>query len=149
MAVRRAQADSIRADLVEEARALTARIEAQREQAERLRILAERIDSQTAADETALLDLKGALGEAAQLVIDDLDRRLGGQRLERVAVRLLRERFGDEAEIHYREWFDLIRERGYQINGRDPLSTFLAQLNRSSAVVSAGPRSGRYRLRSA
>ena len=51
--------------------------------------------------------------------------------------------------IHYREWFDLIRECGYQINGRDPLSTFLAQLNRSAAIESTGPRSGRYRLHAA
>jgi hypothetical protein len=147
--MRSADSNSIRSELVNEARALGARIEAQREQAERLRVLAERIDSQTAVDEAALRDLKGALGEAAQLVIDDLDRRLGGQRLERVAIRLLRDRHGDAVEIHYREWFDLIRDGGYQVNGRDPLSTFLAQLNRSALVESAGPRSGRYRLRAA
>lgn len=138
---------AVREQLIIEAQTLTTRIQAQGEQAERLRDLAARIEEQTARDHQALLDLEGLLGESAQLVIDDFDRRLGGQRLERIAVRLLRERLGDGAEIHYREWFDLIREEGYEVTGRKPLGTFLSLLNRSSVVESAGPRTGRYRLR--
>jgi hypothetical protein len=138
---------AVREQLVIEAQALTARIRAQSEQATRLRDLAARIEEQTGRDRQALLDLEGLLGESAQLVIDDFDRRLGGQRLERVAVRLLRDRLGERAEIHYREWFDLIREEGYEVTGRNPLGTLLSLLNRSSVVESAGPRTGRYRLR--
>ena len=138
---------TLRARLTEEAAALSARIRAQSEQAQRLRGLAERIEARTSEDRHALSDLEGVLGEAAQLGIDDLDRRLGGQRLERVAIRLLRERSGDGREIHYREWFDLIREAGYEVSGKNPLGTLLAQLNRSTAVERVGNRSGLYRLR--
>lgn len=137
----------LRARLTEEAAALAARIRAQSEQAQRLRGLAERIEARTAEDRHALGDLEGVLGEAAQLGIDDFDRRLGGQRLERVAIRLLRERFDSGQEIHYREWFDLVREAGYEVSGKNPLGTFLAQLNRSTAVERVGKRSGLYRLR--
>jgi hypothetical protein len=137
----------IRDHLLREAQALTNRIRAQAEQSERLRALAERIETQTAADRYALRDLEGVLGESAQLAIDDLDHRLGGQRLERVAIRILRQRLGSQAEIHYREWFDLVRGEGYQISGRNPLGTFLSQLNRSAAVERVGKRTGRYRLR--
>jgi hypothetical protein len=133
--------------LVAEAAALARRIEAQTEQAERLRALAGRIERQTEEDRHALHDLHGILGASVQLRIDDLDRRLGGQRLERVAIRLLKERPEATAGIHYREWFDLIREAGYQVSGQNPLGTFLAQLNRSSAVERVGSRTGRYRLR--
>jgi hypothetical protein len=137
----------IRDLLAQEAAALAAKITAQAEQADRLRALAERVDAQTDLDRQNLLELQGVLGEAAQLVIDDFDRCLRGQRLERVAIRILRESYGDAAEIHYREWFDLIRGEGYQIVGRNPLGTFLSQLNRSDAVERVGRRTGRYRLR--
>jgi hypothetical protein len=133
--------------LLEEAAALAHRIEAQAEQAERLRALADRLERQTEEDRHALHDLEGLLGEATQLRIDDLDKRLGGQRLERVAVRLLKERPEAAAGIHYREWFDLVREAGYQVSGQKPLGTFLAQINRSDAVERVGTRTGRYRLR--
>jgi hypothetical protein len=140
---------SVRDGLLAEARALAARIQAQAEQAERLRTLAARIDRQTAEDSQALQDLQGILGEATQLGIDDFDHRLGGQRLERVAIRLLRERerTGGEIEIHYREWFDLLRSSGHEVAGKNPLGTFLAQLNRSAVVEQVGARTGRYRLR--
>jgi hypothetical protein len=136
-----------RARLTEEAVTLSARIRAQSEQAQRLRSLAERIEARTAEDRHALRDLEGVLGEAAQLGIDDFDRRLGGQRLERVAIRLLREQFDVGQQIHYRAWFELIREAGYEVTGKNPLGTFLAQLNRSTAVERVGNRSGLYRLR--
>jgi hypothetical protein len=133
--------------LRQEAAALAQKIEAQSEQAERLRRMAERIDLQSAADRTNLAELEGALGEASQLVIDELDHVLRGQRLERVAIRVLQENRGEAAEIHYREWFDLLRADGYRVSGRNPLGTFLSQLNRSPAVERVGRRSGRYRLR--
>jgi hypothetical protein len=138
---------TVNEQLLEEARTLTLRIEAQTEQVERLRILAEKIERKTEEDRDALRDLQGVLGEASQLRIDDLDKRLGGQRLERVAIRLLKDRPEPMEEIHYREWFDLIREAGYKVSGQNPLGTFLAQLNRSDAIERVGHRSGRYRLR--
>jgi hypothetical protein len=50
-------------------------------------------------------------------------------------------------EVHYREWFELLRSENVAIAGRDPLATFLAQVSRSDAVEAVGSRSGRYRLR--
>jgi hypothetical protein len=138
---------TLKESLLSEAAALGHRIAAQAEQAERLRGLAERLERQTEEDRHALRDLEGILGEAAQLQIDDLDKRLGGQRLERVAIRLLNERPEAAAGIHYREWFDLVRDAGYQVSGQNPLGTFLAQINRSSAIERVGVRTGRYRLR--
>jgi hypothetical protein len=134
------EAADLRQLLLQEAHVLTARIQAQRDQAER-------IEEKTAVDEVSLEDLRGQLGTAAQLRIDDLDRRLGGQRLERIAIRLLEDSRGEGAEIHYREWFDLIQGEGYTVGGRDPVATFLTQLHRATRVETVGKRSGRYRLK--
>jgi hypothetical protein len=133
--------------LLEEAKALAQRIRAQAEQAERLRLLADRIDARTAEDQLALEELQGVLGVAAQLNIDDLDERLGGRRLERVAIRVLERHAGPGAEIHYREWFNLLAAEGHRVAGRKPIGTFLAQLNRSERITRIGSRTGRYRLR--
>jgi hypothetical protein len=133
--------------LRQEAAALAQKIIAQAEQAERLRLLADRVEGQCSLDRQNLAQLEGVLGEASQLAIDDFDRRLRGQRLERVAIRILSESHHAAADIHYREWFELIRAEGYQVTGRNPLGTFLSQLSRSEAVERVGRRTGRYRLR--
>jgi hypothetical protein len=133
--------------LLSEAVALTRRIEAQAEQAERLRLLADRIDEQTQRERALLEQLESALGRAVQLSIDDLDGRLRGQRLLDVAITLLEEQKGRGQEIHYRDWFQLLQSHGHRVGGKDPLGTFLAQINRAEAVESIGKRTGRYRLK--
>ena len=133
--------------LLGEAVALKRRIEAQAEQAERLRLLADRIDDQTQRERALLEQLECALGRSVQLSIDDLDGRLRGQRLLDVAVTLLEEQIGKGHEIHYREWFQLLQNHGYRVGGKDPLGTFLAQINRAESVESVGKRTGRYRLK--
>lgn len=135
--------------LLGEAVALKRRIEAQVEQAERLRLLADRIDEQTQRDRALLQQLESALGRSIQLSIDDLDGRLRGQRLLDVAITLLEEQMGRGQEIHYRDWFQLLQSHGYRVGGKDPLGTFLAQINRAETVESVGKRTGRYRLRAA
>lgn len=135
--------------LLSEALALTRRIEAQVEQAERLRLLADRIDDQTQRERALLEQLESALGRSVQLSINDLDGRLRGQRLLEVAIALLEEKMGRGQEIHYRDWFQLLQNHGYRVGGKDPVATFLAQINRAEAVESLGNRSGRYRLRAA
>jgi hypothetical protein len=135
--------------LMSEAVALARRIEAQAEQAERLRLLVDRITEQTERDRSLLAELEQALGRSVQLSLDDLDGRLRGQRLLDVAIKLLEEQVGRGQEIHYREWFQILIEHGYKVGGKDPLGTFLAQINRSEAVESLGKRTGRYRLRAA
>lgn len=133
--------------LLNEATVLARRIEAQTEQAERLRVFADRIDDQTARDRSLLAQLESALGRAVQLSIDDLDGRLRGQRLLDVAVTLLEEEIGRGIPIHYRDWFQILIDHGHKVGGKDPVATFLAQLNRSQVVESLGGRSGRYQLK--
>lgn len=133
--------------LVEEFAALALRVADGRERAARLRALADHAEAQAARDERMLGELESALGMAAQLRLEDLDPRLRGQRLEEIAIELLRARPDFGQPIHYREWFALLRRAGHHVAGKDPLATFLAQLNRSPAVEPVGQRSGLYRLR--
>ncbi|HEX9966352.1 MAG TPA: hypothetical protein VGB06_00250 [Solirubrobacterales bacterium] len=135
--------------LLDEAIAIATRIEAQTEQAERLRLLADRIAEQTARDQLLLEQLEGALGQAVQLSIDDLDGRLRGERLLNVAVSLLEEKIGRGQPIHYKDWFRILVENGHRVGGKDPVATFLVQINRAEAVENLGKRSGRYQLRAA
>jgi hypothetical protein len=125
---------------------LAERVRHQREQTERLRVVADELEDRTAADERLLEQLAGVVGLSAQLCIDDLSPRLRGQRLQRVAVEVLRRNSDAGREIHYREWFDLVRADGHRVGGRDPLATFLAQVHRAPQVQSMGGRSGRFRL---
>lgn len=122
------------------------RIVEQRGQVERLRALVERLEKQVARDERFLAELESACGLADQLRIEELDPVLRGQRLREVALQVLAEEVGPEREIHYRDWYALLQQAGHQIGGRDPLATFLAQVNRAEGVVSIGRRTGRYRL---
>jgi hypothetical protein len=143
-----AQVDPAQA-LIDECRDIATRVRAGRERADQLRALAEHSEAQAARDERLLAELESALGLADQLRLEDLDPRLGGQRLEQIAVELLRQerQFGEA--IHYREWFGLVRRAGYEVTGKDPLATFLTQLRRSRTVEAVGARSGLYRLRAA
>ena len=88
------------------------------------------------------------LGVAPQLSLD-AHGELRGQKLQEIAVELLRQKKGAGVAVHYREWFDLLEEAGLHVGGKDPLSTFLTQIARAPAVESVRPRSGQYRLRSA
>jgi hypothetical protein len=88
------------------------------------------------------------LGREPQLRLDEAHLRLRGRRLEEVALKVLTEERGPEAEVHYREWFELLRQKGFLVAGKEPVNTFLAQINRSGAIEKVGHRSGRYRLAS-
>ncbi|MET0559702.1 MAG: hypothetical protein ABW065_13705 [Solirubrobacterales bacterium] len=125
---------------------LSARVIQHRERAEVLQRLAEQASAQACADERLLEELAGALGNACQLRIEQLDRRLRGQRLQEVAVEILASRLPPGATIHYRQWFDWVENEGFRVGGKDPLATFLAQIARSPRVLSAGRRSGLYML---
>jgi hypothetical protein len=139
-------ASSAPCELVAEYRRLAVQIASQRDRAALLRMLAEHAESQADRDERALNEIASVTGIAAQMSIEDLDPRLRGPRLEQVAVALLRER-AHESPIHYRDWFGLLREAGHYVGGKDPLATFLAQINRASEVERVGQRTGLYRLR--
>lgn len=128
---------------------LCARVVQHRERAELLQRLAEQADVQAASDERLLAELAGALGIACQLRIEQLDRRLRGQRLQEIAVEILSGRLQPGERVHYKQWFSWVEEEGFKVGGKDPLATFLGQIGRSPRVVSAGRRSGFYLLREA
>jgi hypothetical protein len=118
-----------------------------RRRAEVLERLAEQARAQAEADERLLNEIASSLGLACQLRIEQLDRRLRGQRLQEIAVEVLAARLDPGETVHYKQWFEWIREEGFSVVGKDPIATFLTQVARSPRVVSAGRRSGLYRLR--
>ncbi len=142
------QAEPTAADeaVLAEYRVVRRRILEQRSQVERLQALIERLEEQVVQDERFLGELEAACGLADQLRIEELDPILRGERLREVALAVLAENVEPGDEIHYRDWFTLVRRAGHQIGGRDPLATFLAQVNRAAGVVAIGKRTGRYRL---
>ncbi len=125
---------------------LLARVEAQREQSDRLRALADALEDRTRRDEHLLEELAGALGLASQLRIEELSPRLRGQRLREVAVEVLKAEWGANRAIHYRAWYELLVAQGHKVGGKDPVATFLAQVHRAPGVESVGRRSGKYLL---
>jgi hypothetical protein len=135
--------------LTEEWRALTARVVEQRERADRLRGLADQVEEQARRDELLLAELKGLAGVAPQLRIETLDHELRGRRLREVAIEILEADVGRGEPIHYKEWFQRLRDRGHRISGRDPLANFLAQIGRDPDIERVGSRTGLYRLRAA
>lgn len=123
------------------------RLERGRDRAQRLRDLAEQATDQVMADERLVRSLAEVLGVSPQATIHDLGGALRGQRLREVAVEVLKKHVQPGDEVHYRDWFELLRGEDIVVAGRDPLATFLAQISRSDAVEAVGGRSGRYRLR--
>jgi hypothetical protein len=70
---------------------------------------------------------------------------LRGSEIREVAVRVLRSVQPSPRPIHYSGWFELVRDAGYGVAGRDPLATFLTQIGRSPVVV-RGEEPGTYVL---
>lgn len=122
------------------------RISEQQEELTALERVFQSLTDQLSRDEYMLGEIDSALGHSPQLGLEEANLRLRGQKLEQVAVEVLQEERGGDAEVHYKEWFQLLRERGYMIAGKEPLNTFLAQIGRSAAVERIGRRTGRYRL---
>jgi len=124
------------------------RLEALREQSARLHELVERVDGDVAETARLLRQMDEMLGIAPQLSLE-AQGELRGQKLQEIAVELLREEKGAGVTVHYRDWFALLLEAGLHVAGRDPLGTFLTQVSRAPQVESVRARSGLYRLRSA
>lgn len=81
--------------------------------------------------------------QAEEPVREDGPNTLRGPAIREVAVALL-VADGRDA-LHYREWFDLLTQAGYDVAGKDPLAVFLTQITRSPAVRK-GARPGEYAL---
>lgn len=142
-------ADPAEVALAQEYLSLKGSVGEGRERADRLRKLADHLEEQARKDEYALSQLEGALGLAAQLQIEQLDRELGGRRLQEIAVEVLSREMEPGQAVHYKDWYALLCAAGYRVRGKNPLASFLAQVSRAEQVESVGARSGRYRLRAA
>lgn len=70
---------------------------------------------------------------------------LKGSRIRDAAVRVLAGTDQAHTPVHYRTWYELLEGHGFTPGGKDPLATFLTQLNRSPVVHRAG-RPGMYAL---
>ena len=121
-------------------------LEVLRAQSERLHELVEKVDADVEETARLLRRMDEMLGLAPQLSLE-AHRELRGQKLQEIAIELLRQKRGAGVEVHYREWFGLIVEAGMHVAGKDPLNTFLTQIARAEGVESVRPRSGLYRLR--
>lgn len=75
----------------------------------------------------------------------DEGQALAGSAIRRVAVRVLVDSEHAEAPIHYREWFNLLRDAGYDVAGKRPDAVFLNQIARSP-VVKTTTKAGIYEL---
>src|SRR5271165_3468996 len=113
-------ADPTKVAIAQEYLGLKERVAEARDRAERLRALAEHLDTQAGQDERALRELEGALGMAAQLQIEQLDRELGGKRLREIAVEILAREIEPGQAVHYRDWYMLLCAAGYRARGKDP-----------------------------
>jgi hypothetical protein len=127
---------------------VAARLEALREQSVRLHALVDEVDADVVETARMLRRMDEMLGIAPQLSLD-AHGELRGQKLQEIAVEILRQKKGAGVAVHYREWFEMLIQAGMEIAGRDPLSTFLTQVGRAPEIESVKPRSGLYRLRAA
>ena len=78
-------------------------------------------------------EIAAARGTGAQTAADEGHMVLRGPAIRETAVRLLIED-GDAEALHYRDWYERVREAGYAVAGKDPVAVFLTQLSRSPAL---------------
>ena len=129
--------------------AVAERLQALRDQSDRLHALADAVDREVEETARLLRGIDQILGTAPQLSLEALNGEVRGQKLRELAVEILRQKKGGGGEIHYRDWYALLVEAGIRVAGKDPVAAFLTQLSRTPGVESVRPRSGLYRLRAA
>ena len=107
---------------------------------------AEQLSADALGIEQRVRELDELLGRAPQLRLDFDSEGLRGQRLREVAIEILARRRGLGQPIHYRDWYELVKnESGQAIEAKDPLATFLVHISRSPLVAKADDP-GVYRL---
>jgi len=72
-------------------------------------------------------------------------RLISGPAVREAAIRTLLNQPERTEAVHYRSWYELVVEAGFEVRGKDPLAVFLTQLNRSP-VVRKSSQSGVYEL---
>ncbi len=140
--------EHVQAAVEEEREVVAARLEALRAQSARLHEIVEKVEAEVEETARLLRGMDEMLGLSPQLTLE-AHGELRGQKLQEIAVELLRQKRGAGVAVHYRDWFDFLGEAGLQVAGRNPLNTFLTQVARAPQVESVRPRSGLFRLRSA
>jgi hypothetical protein len=70
---------------------------------------------------------------------------LRGPAIRRAAVEVLLRHPERPEALHYRDWYEAVRQAGFAVAGKDPLAVFLTQLSRSPAVRKSS-QSGVYEL---
>lgn len=71
------------------------------------------------------------------------DAALRGPAIRETAVALAAQ--AHRHALHYRDWFSLLTDAGYQVAGKDPLAVFLTQISRSP-LVRKGTQAGVYEI---
>ena len=81
------------------------------------------------------------LGLAPQLSLD-AHGELRGQKLQEIAVELLRQKKGPASRSTTASGMTFCSTSGFGVGGKDPLGDFLTQIGRAPDVESVRPRSG-------
>jgi hypothetical protein len=103
---------------VERERGLVAtRLEALRGQSARLHELVERVDTDRAETARLFRRMDEMLGIAPQLSLE-AQSELCDQKLQEIAVELLREKKGAGVAVHYRDWFTFLIDAGLHVADR-------------------------------
>lgn len=68
---------------------------------------------------------------------DDQRVRLRGPAIRETAVRVLIKQPEHVEALHYRRWYELLLDAGYDVAGKDPVAVFLTQVSRSPVVLKA------------
>jgi len=109
----------------------------------RLNMLAQLVGSSPAPGPASAAAEPPAGGAALADDRDDADRdrpaqpALRGPAIREAAVRVLLAQPQRIEAVHYRRWYELLREAGHTVAGKDPLAVFLTQLSRSPVVRKA------------
>jgi hypothetical protein len=127
-------------------RRLSAAIEQEQGEIEVLQEVLGELREQCRRHQHLLGQVESVLGKSPQIQLGDSTLPLRGQRIGEVAVEVLADEKGEGSEIHYTEWFEMVKRRGHFVVGKDPVNSFLTEINRSPQVRRVGARTGLYFL---
>jgi predicted nucleic acid-binding Zn-ribbon protein len=123
-------------DARESLRAELARIESSLHEVDERDALLDRLTGPAAAE---------APDTPAETDTDSGSTLLRGPAIRRTAVEVMIRHPERPEALHYRDWFEALRQAGFAVAGKDPLAVFLTQLSRSPAVRKSS-QSGVYEL---
>lgn len=103
---------------------------------DRLRILNQMLGDRSEAGDHISRGQPSANDEPRRRQHDEVEGRqvLSGPAIREVAVQVLLRQPEYIEALHYRRWYELVRDAGYAVAGKDPLAVFLTQFTRSPAI---------------